>query len=64
MRITNVGNISCTGSIACFGISTRGCALVGTYLGISNSTPQSILHLGNCTVPGSAPVIIFDNKKI
>ncbi len=40
MRITNVGNISCTGSIGCVGISTSGGASVGTYLGISNSTPQ------------------------
>ncbi len=59
MRITNAGNISCTGSIGCVDISTSGGALVGTYLGIANSTPQSMLHIGNCTVPGSAPVIIF-----
>jgi hypothetical protein len=59
MRITNVGNISCTRSIGCVGISTSGGALVVTYLGISNSIPQSRLHLGNRTVPGSAPVIIF-----
>ena len=59
MRITIVGNISCTWSIGCVGISTSGGALVVTYFGVSNSTPQSMLHLGNCTVPGSAPVIIF-----
>ena len=28
-------------------------------VGISNSDPQSTLHLGNCTVANSAPVIIF-----
>jgi hypothetical protein len=50
---------TCTGSIGCVGISTSGGALVGTYLGISNSTHRSMLHLGNCTAPGSAPIIIF-----
>ena len=34
MRITNAGNISCTGSIGCVGISTSGGALFGTSLGI------------------------------
>jgi hypothetical protein len=28
-------------------------------VGINNRTPLSMLHLGNCTVPGSAPVIVF-----
>ena len=28
-------------------------------VGIGNTSPQSMLHLGNCTVAGSAPVIIF-----
>ena len=29
-------------------------------VGINNTTtPQSMLHIGNCTVSGSAPVIIF-----
>jgi hypothetical protein len=59
MRITNAGNISCTGSIGCVGISTSGGALIGTSLGIKNSAPQSMLHLGNCEVANSAPVIIF-----
>ncbi len=27
--------------------------------GISNSDPLSMLHLGNCTVTNSAPVIVF-----
>jgi hypothetical protein len=42
MRITNPGNISCTGSIGCVGISTSGGALIGTYLGIANSSPLSM----------------------
>jgi hypothetical protein len=28
-------------------------------MGISNDTPLSILHLGNCTVTNSAPVVVF-----
>ncbi len=28
-------------------------------IGISNDTPLSMLHLGNCTVVNSAPVIVF-----
>jgi hypothetical protein len=28
-------------------------------VGISNSSPLSMLHLGNCTVANSAPVIVF-----
>ena len=28
-------------------------------VGIQNNNPQSMLHLGNCEVVGSAPVIIF-----
>ncbi len=27
--------------------------------GIANTTPLSMLHLGNCTVTNSAPVIVF-----
>ena len=28
-------------------------------IGVANTNPQSMLHLGNCEVPGSAPVIVF-----
>ena len=28
-------------------------------IGVNNTTPLSMLHLGNCPVPGSAPVIVF-----
>jgi hypothetical protein len=61
MRITNAGNVSCTGSIGCVGISASGgCPqVIGSYLGIKNSTPLSMLHLGNCTVLNSAPVIFL-----
>ena len=39
MTITSAGNVSCTGSIGCTGISTSGGALIGTYMGIANSSP-------------------------
>jgi len=32
-------------------------------VGISNTNPQSMLHLGNCEVFGSAPVIIFGKNN-
>ena len=32
-------------------------------VGISNTAPLSMLHLGNCTVPGSAPVIVFGKNS-
>jgi hypothetical protein len=57
--ITSMGNVSCTGSIGCVGVSASGGMLIGTYLGIQNTTPLSMLHLGNCTVLNSAPVIVF-----
>jgi hypothetical protein len=57
--ITSLGNFSCVGSIGCVGISTSGGVRIGTSLGIQNSTPLSMLHLGNCTVLNSAPIIVF-----
>jgi hypothetical protein len=57
--ITNLGNVSCTGSIGCVGVSTTGGMRIGSNLGIQNSAPLSMLHLGNCTVLNSAPVIVF-----
>ena len=32
-------------------------------VGIANTAPLSMLHLGNCTVPGSAPVIVFGKNS-
>jgi len=32
---------------------------VGGIVGIQNTNPLSMLHLGNCTVTGSAPVLVF-----
>ena len=64
MRTTNAGNISCTGSIGCVGISTSGGALVGTYLGIANSSPLFMLHLRNCEVANSAPVFVFGKNVV
>jgi hypothetical protein len=32
-------------------------------IGISNTNPQSMLDLGNCEVPGSAPVIVFGKNN-
>jgi hypothetical protein len=57
--ITSLGNVSCSGSIGCVGVSASGGMRIGSNLGFQNSTPLSMLHLGNCTVAGSAPVIIF-----
>jgi hypothetical protein len=54
-----VGNVSCTGSIGCVGVSASGGMRIGSNLGIQNSSPLSMLHLGNCEVNGSAPVIVF-----
>ncbi len=34
-------------------------ALIGSYLGIPNTLPLSMVHLGNCTVAGAAPDIVF-----
>jgi hypothetical protein len=59
MRITSVGNVSCTGSIGCVGVSASGGIRIGSNLGIQNSSPLSMLHLGNCTVTNSSPVLIF-----
>ncbi len=59
MRITSAGNVSCTGSIGCVGVSASGGMRIGSNLGIQNSAPLSMLHLGNCNVANSAPVIIF-----
>jgi hypothetical protein len=37
---------------------------VGTNLGIQNTSPQSMLHLGNCEVLNSALVIVFGKNVI
>jgi hypothetical protein len=63
MRITSAGNVSCTGSIGCVGVSASGGMRIGSNLGIQNTNPQSMLHLGNCEVNGSAPVIIFGKNN-
>jgi hypothetical protein len=59
MIITNAGNVVCTGSIGCVGVSASGGMRIGSSLGIPNTNPQSMLHLGNCEVINSAPVIIL-----
>jgi hypothetical protein len=59
MRITSAGNIACTGSIGCVGVSASGGMRIGSNLGIQNSSPLSMLHLGNCTVANSNPVIVL-----
>ncbi len=56
-------NVACTGSIGCVGVSASGGMRIGTNLGIQNTNPQSMLHLGNCDVPGSAPVIVFGKNN-
>ena len=37
MRITSAGNVSCTGSIGCVGVSASGGMRIGTNLGIQNT---------------------------
>ena len=39
-------------------MNTNGVVLNGR-VGVNNTTPLSMLHLGNCTVANSAPVIVF-----
>jgi hypothetical protein len=43
--ITSLGNVSCTGSIGCVGVSASGGMRIGSNLGIQNTTPLSMLHL-------------------
>jgi hypothetical protein len=62
--ITSLGNVSCTGSIGCVGVSASSGITgmrIGFNLGNQNSSPLSMLlvHLGYCTVTNSAPVIVF-----
>jgi hypothetical protein len=58
----NLGISANTGNNITFAIGNGGekmrVSSVGR-VGISNSDPQSMLHLGNCTVANSAPVIVF-----
>ncbi len=56
MRITRAGNVGCTGSIGCVGVSASGGMRIGTNLGIQNTNPQS-MDLN------SAPVIIFGKNN-
>ncbi len=35
----------------------------GGRIGVANTNPQSMLHLGNCEVPGSAPVFVFGKNN-
>ncbi len=47
------------GAINYVGVSASGGMRIGSDLGIQNPTPLSMLHLGNCTVLNSSPVIVF-----
>jgi hypothetical protein len=44
-------------------VNMKGKLIVNGRVGISNTNPQSMLHLGNCEVFGSAPVIIFGKNN-
>ena len=48
-----------SGYIPVFKIKNNGDVLCNYKLSIQNTNPQAMLHLGNCTVVNSAPVIIF-----
>ncbi len=50
MRITNAGNVSCTGSISCNSISLSNACIVAGNVGIRNANPWGDLNLGNCDV--------------
>jgi hypothetical protein len=62
MRITSMGNVSCTGSIGCVGVSANGGMLIGTNLGIQNTTPWEPLNIGNCSVANSNGAINFGKR--
>ena len=63
MRITNAGNVSCTGSIGCVGVSASGACLIGTYLGVGNTAPWLELNLGNVSVAGSSGSMAFGKNN-
>jgi hypothetical protein len=63
-----VGNITCAGASSTSGgninfntraINTMVINGASGAVGISNTAPLSMLHLGNCTVLNSSPVIVF-----
>jgi hypothetical protein len=64
MRITNAGNVSCTGSIGCVGVSASGGMLIGTNLGSQNTTPWTPLNIGDCSVANSNGVINFGKRDV
>ena len=63
MRITNAGNVSCTGSIGCVGIYASGTGIIGNYLGVGNAIPWLELNLGNVDVGGSSGSMAFGKNN-
>ena len=63
MRITNAGNISCTGSIGCNSISLSNACIVAGNVGIKNDNPWAHLNLGNVNVGGSSGEIVFGKNN-
>ncbi len=62
----NLGISANTGNNITFAIghgSERMRITNGGRIGVANTNPQSMLHLGNCEVPGSAPVIVFGKNN-
>jgi hypothetical protein len=51
--------ITLTNSSTAIYVNGGGTSIFTGKIGVSNLFPQSMLHLGSCDVPGSAPVIIF-----
>ena len=45
------------------GIKDSGLLTVGGRVGIQNTNPQSMLHIGNSDVVGSAPVLLFGKNN-
>jgi hypothetical protein len=61
---TFINNITCTGitctnSVLGLYVSGGGRSVFTGRIGVSNLFPLSMLHLGNCEVAGSSPVIVF-----
>ena len=52
------------GNISFINDNNATCVMNSGGVGINNTDPQSILHLGNCEVANSAPVIVFGEEMV
>jgi hypothetical protein len=74
LLIDSSNNITCPGTITCNAltcsssvtalyVSGGGTSIFSGKIGVLNLFPQSMLHLGNCEVANSSPVIIFGKNN-